>query len=78
MTSSVRRLGVMYATGQGVPEDDIRAYAWFNLAAAQGAKEAMELKDSARKHMTREQIAEAQQLSRELAARIESGRAGEL
>ncbi len=27
----------MYAYGIGVPQDDVRAYAWFNLAAAQGA-----------------------------------------
>ena len=29
-------LGVMYASGQGVPEDDVTAYAWLNIAAAQG------------------------------------------
>ena len=29
-------LGVMYANGQGVPRDDVRAHMWFDLAAAQG------------------------------------------
>ena len=29
-------LGLMYASGQGVPEDDAEAVRWFRLAAAQG------------------------------------------
>ena len=28
-------LGFMYANGEGVPEDDVTAYAWLNIAAAQ-------------------------------------------
>ena len=27
-------LGLMYEDGQGVPQDNIQAYVWFNLAAA--------------------------------------------
>ena len=30
-------LGLMYYKGEGVPEDYVRAFAWFNLAAAQGS-----------------------------------------
>ncbi len=26
-------LGVMYRTGRGVPQDDVEAYKWYNLAA---------------------------------------------
>ncbi len=33
-------LGVMYALGEGVPEDDVEAVKWFRLAAAQGVAEA--------------------------------------
>jgi len=29
-------LGVMYANGEGVPEDDKQAVKWFRLAAEQG------------------------------------------
>ena len=29
-------LGVMYATGEGVPEDDAEAVRWYRLAAEQG------------------------------------------
>jgi len=38
---------------------------WFNLTAAQGYKYALELRSIIAKHMTPEQIAEAQRLTRE-------------
>ncbi len=43
----------------------MRAYMWFNLAAAQGNEVAQGNKDRAESRMTREQIAEAQWLSTE-------------
>jgi len=55
----------MYFWGTGVPEDYVLDYMWLNLAAAQGYEEAQELKDLIEEEMTREQIAEAQRLSRE-------------
>jgi TPR repeat protein len=58
-------LGVMYMIGEGVPEDPVLAYMWFNLAAAQGNETAQSNKAQAESRMTREQIAEAQRLSRE-------------
>jgi uncharacterized protein len=62
-------LGLMYAEGMGVPEDLVLAYMWLNLAAAQGKdivnEAANELKDLTEARMTRDQIAEAQRLSRE-------------
>ena len=39
-------LALMYAQGGGVPEDYVRAYAWYNLAAAQGNKSAARTKTS--------------------------------
>jgi hypothetical protein len=33
-------LGLMYANGEGVIEDDVEGYAWFNVAAANGFKDA--------------------------------------
>ena len=59
------QIGYMYRLGQGVPEDDVRAYMWYNLAAAQGDGGAQRNKDRAEEIMTREQITEAQRLSRE-------------
>ena len=38
-------LGVKYANGEGVPEDDVTAYAWLNIAAAQGKSSANEGKE---------------------------------
>ena len=66
-------LGVMYANGEGVPEDDVQAYAWINLSAAQGNETAEQARTVLRKRMTPAQIAEAQKLSRELAARTAEG-----
>ena len=59
------KLGGMYQTGRGVPEDNVLAYMWWNLAAAQGHATAQGDKDIIEQRMTREQIAEAQRLSRE-------------
>ena len=57
--------GSMYWTGKGVPEDFTIAYMWFNLAAAQGEENAKICKDVISEKMTKEQIAEAQKMSRE-------------
>ena len=66
------KLGFMYANGEGVPEDYVEAYMWWNLAAAQGHKDAKKGKGIASEKMTREQIAEAQKLSREWLAKRSS------
>ena len=59
------KLGVLYANGNSDSKDDIVAYMWCNLAAAQGNVEARELKNTLVGRMTREQISEAQKMSRE-------------
>ena len=74
-------LGMIYCDGQGVPQraddndlsgapcsrgDSVRAYAWINLAAAHGHQKAAEVRANVERYMTWHQIAEAQQLSREL------------
>jgi uncharacterized protein len=59
-------LGLKYEYGRnGVPEDLVLAYMWLNLAAAQGTKDAAELRDMFALGMTPDQIAEAQRLARE-------------
>ena len=60
-------LGVMHKIGEGVPKDFVQAYAWFNLAAAQGMELAEYARTALEAGMTQAQIAEAQQLSRQLA-----------
>ena len=62
-------LGLMYYQGEGVLEDFVQAHMWANLAASQlkgdDRKNSAELRDQLAQLMTREQIAEAQRLSRE-------------
>ena len=62
-------LGEMYANGDGITEDAVIAYMWFNLAASQDYEDAEENKGMLSERMTREQIAEAQKLSREWLAK---------
>ena len=62
-------LGFMYGKGQGVPMDDVRAHMWFNLAAVRGDADAVKARDITAKHMTPQQMAEAQKLARECQAR---------
>jgi hypothetical protein len=62
-------LGVMYYYGQGVTQDFVHAQAWVNLAASQGNDLARENRDIISKKMTPQQIAEAQSLAREWAAK---------
>jgi len=63
--SAQSNLGVMYRNGEGVPEDDVYAYMWWNFAAAQGHKNSSHNKNILSKEMTSSQIEEAQRLSRE-------------
>jgi TPR repeat protein len=51
---------MMYAGGQGVPQDYVQAFKWIDLTASQGATH-----DWLSKKMTPAQIAEAQRLVRE-------------
>ena len=67
-------LGRMYARGDGVPEDYVKADVWLNLAAAQGNGNAVKGKDWLRPRMTNEQVAEAQKLAAELFDHIESAK----
>ena len=67
-------LGVKYARGQGVPQDYITAYMWFDLSAAQGDQAAVSDRDAAARRMTPAQIAEAQKLVREWKPKKEEDR----
>jgi TPR repeat protein len=65
-------LGIMYAKGNGVPQDYVQAHMWLNLAAARfPASDAENLNvavgtlDIVASRMTPAQIAEAQKLARE-------------
>jgi uncharacterized protein len=54
------KLGMMYERGRGVSQNLIEAHMWYNLSAAYGEKRAAESRNALAKHMTAEQIAEAE------------------
>src|SRR5665811_1158485 len=58
-------LGVRYAYGQGVPQDNVQAHMWFNLAATKGDDAAIGARKRIAANMTHEQIADAQKLARQ-------------
>lgn len=67
-------LGVMLYRGEGVPKDYVRSYMWLNIVSGSNVTTrpqirtrewALQLRDDVEKLMTREQVAEAQRLSRE-------------
>ena len=67
-------LGFMYGNGDGAPRDLVFAYMWFNLSAAQGNETAQSNEERIEQYMIREQIAEAQRLSRgERCSKVGSG-----
>jgi TPR repeat protein len=57
-------LGFMYAVGDGVPKDLVYSYMWLDLSAAHGNARARSGQGVIMEQMSREQIAEAQRLSR--------------
>ena len=59
-------LGVRYYIGEGVPKDNIQAYAWTNIGLAQiGDEETRQLLEPIVKDMTASAIEKEQNLSRQ-------------
>jgi len=58
-------LGVMYANGQGVIQDNFYAHMWFNIAVSSGIKDAVPGRDAVSKRVTPADISAAQKLARE-------------
>ena len=56
-------VGIMYAKGEGLPQDYVQAHMWFSLSAAQDGD--THNRDIIAAKMTPAQIAEAQKLARE-------------
>ena len=59
------RLGFMLRAGIGVAQDELAAYAWFRLAAAQGVGAAIESLGDLGADLDAETLAAAQALSQE-------------
>ena len=58
-------LALIYEKGMGVPQNNILAHMWLNLAALQGREDAKSHRDSVAKLMTPTEIAKAESLTRE-------------
>jgi uncharacterized protein len=61
--SAQHNLGFMYRNGLGVPENDVRAYVWFSVAAAQGHEDARTNRDIISETQTPEQLARGQDIA---------------
>ena len=63
------KLGLMYATGHGVGQDNVLAHMWFNIANSLASKRMRKYyikdKKSAEKEMSSAQIIKAQKMARE-------------
>jgi TPR repeat protein len=59
----------MFYLGKGTPKDNVMAYVWWNIAAAQGNESAANNRGIIEKDMTSNQIAKAQKLSKEYYAK---------
>lgn len=69
-------LGSLYFSGDGVPQDYVYAYAWFNLASSGGINGANEKRNTILARMTPDQINEAQELARQWQSRIDNNTHG--
>ncbi|MCW9002462.1 MAG: hypothetical protein OQJ87_07050 [Rhodospirillales bacterium] len=64
-TNALYRLGKLYEEGLGVPQNFVRAHAFFNLAAAAGNKDAKTARDVISARMTMDELAQARTLATE-------------
>ena len=69
-TTAQLTLGTLYFHGDGVTRHLPSAYAWFNLAATAGRQDALDFMNLVVEQMNEEQLAEAQNLSRDLFNRL--------
>jgi hypothetical protein len=63
----------MYANGQGVPQGNVYAHMWLNIAAASGDKDAVKNRYIVAGKMTPADISKAQKLARECVAKNYKG-----
>jgi TPR repeat protein len=59
------QLGLLFLEGKGVAQDFVKAHMWLNLAAAQGDATGASRREELNSKMTREQVAQAQDLARD-------------
>jgi hypothetical protein len=60
----------MYADGEGVPQDDVQAYAWMAISVIGRTEFGRSILEALRDRMTESQIEAARKLSSEYAAKV--------
>jgi hypothetical protein len=60
-----RRLGTMYVIGRGMPKNYIKAYAWYQVSAAQHSEKASSNLRKLKIRMTSEQLYYARKLAKQ-------------
>ena len=63
-------LASLYNAGEGVPQNYAYAYAWVNLAAAQGKESAITVRDIWAKRFSMQQLSQFQELAAELQQKL--------
>jgi hypothetical protein len=58
-------LGDMYAQGQGVAQDHVQAYKWYEIASHNGARDAPAARDALKNKMSAEDVKKAELLAQE-------------
>ncbi len=66
------QLGLMYATGEEMPQDLVLAHKWLNLAATRGSSDATTLRAEITLEMSRRDVMTAQRLARDWLGRFAS------
>ncbi|MBH88791.1 MAG: hypothetical protein CMF71_00980 [Magnetovibrio sp.] len=64
-SSAQYNLGMMYAFGQGVTQDNVYAHMWWTLAATSGDADAASYRDFLAKDMSLEEVSRARGLAQE-------------
>ena len=55
----------MYEFGYGVPQDDVYAYMWYDIAAESGSEDAQEYRDEFAERLSSADLSNALRLARE-------------
>lgn len=58
-------LGMRYCIGHGVPQNNIVAHKWFNIAAMKGSEKARSYRCELSREMSASEVAEAQRQARD-------------
>lgn len=64
-------MGLIYAEGRGFPQDECQSFMWLTMAADQGDKDALVLRNTVAFQMSSEQFDEAQRLIEEYRRRLQ-------